>query len=1268
MTKELTSKLNFRNEVINKKKLQQLMSLTFHNYGVTKSSLIADKVKNLTFHYATMSGISLSVEDLRVPFRKRNLIGMTSDEVDITEENYKSGNITNVERFQKVIDIWNNANNSLKEDVLTYFRESDPLNPLYIMAFSGARGNISQVRQLVGMRGLMADPQGQIIDLPIKSNFREGLKVTEYIISSYGARKGLVDTALRTADSGYLTRRLVDVAQDIIVREEDCLTLEGLSLDDLFNRYKTDSTFKERLVGRLLLKSVKVKTGTRVLNFPANTEIDNSIATIFLNLGLDDLEVRSPLTCNALRSICRKCYGWHLSYSRIVDLGEAVGILAAQSIGEPGTQLTMRTFHTGGVFSGDLTKQIRAPFAGTVSYKLNLPNTVVRTIHGEKGFQLVENVKLIVENRNKTICSLDIPADALLLVNSGQKVYPNQIIAEIKKDANLILEEERSDIFTEVSGEIFLQNIRVQETVEGDNATKKISKTTGLIWVLQGNRFVLPSSAKLSVRVGQSFSKNETLANQKISNFSPGIVKFNHNVLNEGIRIINSSMILEDCVIHELNGQNDILKLGNSQTEKNFQLHVKNRELLKHGQTLASLKDDAYKTQTGGILYYSTANPKNKKKRKTKKLFTGSLYWIPEETHQLSPIDLENLKIKDGTYLKKDSFILPNLVSNVSGIVQIDLSTSELIIKPGELYQLNDEIDLFDKSSRFIEPGEVIFTQTTNLVVQKLSYLEIRSLSGIKYVLIRPVIRYQIPTEKGFVLKHRFFPTNNMRGVAFRTVKRIFYKDGEKIKANNSGVDLLKTFLVLEIKRQDPKLDVHLDYLPLDNNGSQSKYKLKITLGESLKINENILKDLESENTVFLKYLARNNQYVNANTVIAKIEILGHSGGTLVGMNKTNTSTAGLILKENDLKRCVYKNINEQEKLLVNQGDLVRVGTLLTPNIRSKYAGQIYQIGDGTIQIRLGRPYLISEGTVLRAEPNSLVEKSDLLATLVYDKLKTVDIVQGLPKVEEILEARKIKNGCILAPHEGTVFKKERFIELLTPDDSIIKIDLPTQIKVNFTNGKFVKFLEPLTDGPISPHDKLETLFNYYQRTNPVHIACKKSFKYIQLFLVSEVQRTYFSQGVQIADKHVEIIVKQMTSKVRVYYGGDTTLLPGEILDINQAEMITKAALLANEEPPIYRPMLLGLTKASLNSDSFISAASFQETTRVLTEAAIEGKKDWLNGLKENVIIGRLIPAGTGFNCFENLKKTGKDTFANLLIRPAHDEKLKSSILKSRLE
>ena len=308
----------FYNEVINKKKLQSLMLLTFHNYGIIKSSIIADNVKNLTFHYATVSGISLSIEDLRVPFRKRTLIGLTNDEVENAEQNYTSGSTTIVERFQKVIDIWNNANNTLKDEVLTYFRESDPLNPLYIMAFSGARGNISQVRQLVGMRGLMADPQGQIIDLPIKSNFREGLKVTEYIISSYGARKGLVDTALRTADSGYLTRRLVDVAQDIIIRDEDCLQYGSLSLTEVLDTYKTDIPLENRLIGRLLAQPVHLPSDN--LTLPTNTELDAKIVQKILKSKLTNFEVRSPLTCNALRSVCRRCYGWHLSYSNLFFL------------------------------------------------------------------------------------------------------------------------------------------------------------------------------------------------------------------------------------------------------------------------------------------------------------------------------------------------------------------------------------------------------------------------------------------------------------------------------------------------------------------------------------------------------------------------------------------------------------------------------------------------------------------------------------------------------------------------------------------------------------------------------------------------------------------------------------------------------------------------------------------------------------------------------------------------------------------------------------
>ena len=1261
MAPELTNKITFSNDVINKKKLQRLMYLTFHNYGVIRSSLIADKIKNLTFHYATMSGISLSVEDLRVPFRKKSLIGLTSSEVEITEQNFNSGNITAVERFQKVIDIWNNANNTLKDEVLTYFRESDPLNPLYIMAFSGARGNISQVRQLVGMRGLMADPQGQIIDLPIKSNFREGLKVTEYIISSYGARKGLVDTALRTADSGYLTRRLVDVAQDIIVRTDDCLTQEGLTLDDLFKKYKTELSFEDRLIGRLLVKPLTFPE--EGLTFPADTEINNAFLNKISNLGYGSIEVRSPLTCNALRSVCRKCYGWHLSYSKIIDLGEAVGILAAQSIGEPGTQLTMRTFHTGGVFSGDLTKQIRAPFSGTLKYKLKTNTPLVRTIHGEKGFNLRENVTLSIEDIKGNRCSLDISSGALLLVNNNQKVYCNQIVAEIKKDANLILEEDRRDIYTDVSGEVFLQNLSLKESLDGEGTTKKISKTAGLIWVLYGDRYVLQGNSKLDVAVGQKFTKNDTVACQIITNNYSGILNFDDVTTTGQIKIINSSLIVENACIIKSGSEFDTFELKTPKTEALFKLNVKENDLLTHGQTVASLIEDCYKTETGGIIYYSTTNFFNKKKRSTKKLFTGSLYWIPEETHQISSVTFENLPIKSGTFVTEGFELYPGRFSTISGFSHIDEENSELIIKPGELYKLASfNVNEEDKYNRFVHPGDLLFS---SIVIQKLSYLEFVNFFGVEYILLRPVFVFNVPQEKGFHINYKIFPNIERRSVTLQTVKRFFYKDGERVKSSRGGINLLQTFFVLDIKNKYSGLQTKLEYLSAGpSDTGEETYKLKLTLTEDITPMSNILKDVKLKYRVFVKYLVANNQYVEANTNIAKVEMLTNLGGTLVSVNRVN-NTELLILKESDIKRCSYEP--KKEKLYIQKGDLVRVGTYLATNTRSKYAGQIYKISENQIFIRLSLPYLISEGTVLRAENKSLVEKSDMLATLVYDKLKTVDIVQGLPKIEEILEARKIKNGCLLSPVEGQAFFRNSKIEIKKSPLEKLVIDIDQNIKVNFNNGKHVNFLEPLTDGPINPHDKLETLFNYYQAKCPVNEACKKSFKILQLFLVNEVQRTYLSQGVQIADKHIEIIVKQMTSKVRVFYGGDTTLLPGEILEINQAEAITKAALSVGEEPPFYKPMLLGLTKASLNSDSFISAASFQETTRVLTEAAIEGKKDWLYGLKENVIIGRLIPAGTGFNCFENLKRVGKGNSQNLLIKTGENEKVKSYVLKSRL-
>ena len=259
------------------------------------------------------------------------------------------------------------------------------------------------------------------------------------------------------------------------------------------------------------------------------------------------------------------------------------------------------------------------------------------------------------------------------------------------------------------------------------------------------------------------------------------------------------------------------------------------------------------------------------------------------------------------------------------------------------------------------------------------------------------------------------------------------------------------------------------------------------------------------------------------------------------------------------------------------------------------------------------------------------------------------------------------RGPCLLSPHAGHAYLRNSKIEIVDLSGKQTFINIEQKVKVRFSNGDFVDLLEPLTDGAISPHEKLNTLFDYYREKLPTIEACKKSFKYLQLFLVNEVQRTYLSQGVQIADKHIEIIVKQMTSKVRVDDSGDTTLLPGEILSLNQAEIIAKATTASKQIPPLCAPILLGLTKASLNSDSFISAASFQETTRVLTEAAIEGKKDWLNGLKENVIIGRLIPAGTGFSNYVNFKQGDWRKNEVNLVDNNKNQTLKQRVLNLRL-
>lgn len=1229
---------SFKNSLINKRSLKDLMYKAFLNYGIVKSSIIADRVKNLTFHYATQSGISISIEDLHVPYKKRELMGLTSNEVEITKKRYDIGSITSVERFQKTIDIWNNANNFLKDEVLTYFRESDPLNPLYIMAFSGARGNISQVRQLVGMRGLMANPQGQIIDLPIRSNFREGLTVTEYIISSYGARKGLVDTALRTADSGYLTRRLVDVAQDIIVREEDCGTEEGLVVNELAS---ADSL---NLRGRLLAEPFFSNSGQLIA--PAKTEITEA----FLNTlkGLDYkaiLKVRSPLTCNSNRSVCRNCYGWHLSHSKLVDLGEAVGIVAAQSIGEPGTQLTMRTFHTGGVFSGDLTQQVRSPISGQLHYSDNKRANLFRTMHGKTGFRIKNPIRLIVKNSSGTTISLSIPTDSLLLLNSGQKVYENEIIAEIQKDANLILEEEQKEIYSESSGEVFFDDLKIETQTDKQGNTYKTNQKAGLIWILQGSFYQLSSFDSIGLKPGRKLSQNKLLSRLGVFNRYAGQVIINPHQAESKISVRNFSVTIANAFVKKTRNEQYIIRVLNGTQNFDFSLTNLNIRTLKTGDTIGKLIDNSYRTNHGGIVTYSLEKPQvTKRKKSVKNLFHGYFYWIPENTYKA----MRNIpfRVKNGERILPGSEILPNIFSSIGGLVQIDETDQELLVKPGELFKISEFTNKdFDHSNRFVKPGEFIIPD--KIIAQRLVFLEFLEKSGHLYILARPVTIYSVPREKYLEIKQTFLPKDSKEHVRLKIVKRVFYKNWEKVTVNQ-GVNLLQTFLVIDTKHEKSALEPRLELIKKPDNNC---WGFKISLFENLKIDEQKRRNLSSELTTNVRYFVSDGQHIASKTLVAQMETSVKNESMLTSVNSVfgnDNLKEILILHSSDLKKISLHG----QKLATNilPGKLIRIGTPLTEVIRSPYSGQVFEVEKNHILIRLGRPYLISPGTILHVNSKALIKNGDIIATLVYGTIKTTDIVQGLPKVEELLEARKVLHTCHLAPCPGYAYfrlakNRTGLIRIVGLDGKMINFQISSNIKVKFRNGEFINIGEPLTDGLTNPHTKLDTLFSYYRQKYSLVEACKLSFKNLQLFLIGEIQKTYRSQGVDIADKHVEIIVKQMTAKVCVEDSGTTTFLPGEVLNFQKMAAITNAANKKGEIAPLYTPLLLGITKASLNSDSFISAASFQETTRVLTEAAIEGRKDWLNGLKENVIIGRLIPAGTGFNYLENQKMLAREKY-----------------------
>ena len=734
-----------------KSELGKLIAELYKKFGFEKTSELLDKIKAFGFHYGTLAGITVGIEDLEIPESKKTILEKAENEVAEIEEQYKSGEIIDAERYRRTVAIWDEAVSKVTKAMMDNL---DEFNPVYMMANSGARGSIAQMRQLGGMRGLMADTQGRIIEMPIKANFREGLNILEFFMSSHGARKGLADTALRTADSGYLTRRLVDISHEVIVNHDDCGCEHGIVVSDLMDAGEVIEKLSERIYGRNLATDL-IHEGKVIAE--RNTLITDDLIKKIEELDIREVEIRTPLTCKLEKGVCKKCYGLDLSNHKEILKGEAVGVIAAQSIGEPGTQLTMRTFHTGGVATA---ASVQSDYKADVSGKVKL------------------------------------------------------------KDISILVNDEGKEI-------VVSQNGRV---------------------IIGKHRYEVPSGSTLHVKDGDSVKKGQVLVE-----FDP--------------------------------------------------------------------------------------------------------YQIPIITSVAGKVEFRDIYVRENIDVKY-------------GV------TEKVAIKPVESNDVNPRIIIYTKGDKKVE--------------------------------------YAVP---------------------------------------------------------------------------------------------------------YGAYL------------------------------------------------------------MVNEGDTVKKGQIIT---------KILKTGEGN-----------------------------------------KDITGGLPRVQELFEARNPKGKAILSEVAGRVVfsdKKKKGMRLILIEDPengelIQEYTVPVGEHLVVTNEMLIEKGTKITDGPVSPHDILKI----------------KGLVEAQQFILESVQQVYREQGVAVNDKHIEIIVKQMFQKIKIKEAGDSLFLEDELIDKKVVERENEILISKGKRPATYEPVIQGITKAAVNTESFISASSFQETTKVLANAAVEGKTDRLEGLKENVIIGKKIPGGTGFKDYKYL-------------------------------
>ena len=983
------------NRTMKKKELGGLIDSAFLKAGNKSTVIFADRLKDMGFEHGTKAGISIGIQDMMIPESKVRLLDEAQSVLQEIQDQYTKGLITDGERHNKVVDTWAAATDEVANEMFTNLSESDQgFSPIFMMADSGSRGSAQQIRQLAGMRGLMAKPSGEIIETPITANFREGLSVLQYFISTHGARKGLADTALKTANSGYLTRRLVDVAQDCIVSEHECGTIDGIEMGPLVEGGEIIEGLGERVLGRVALDDIRDPFSDEVV-IPAGGEINEERIKLIEESGIERVWVKSALTCQTRRGICISCYGRDLARGLMVNIGEAVGIIAAQSIGEPGTQLTMRTFHIGGTASRRAEQTTLTPRnEGTLRY------IKLKTVVNREG-------DLVVMNRNGEVAIVDSPEPgrerererypvvygAKFKKKDGTKVKPGELIAE--------WDPYTLPILTEVGGTIKFGDI------DDRTMQEKVDERTGL-----------------STRVIIDF--RDPSVRPRIS--------IKHDVKRDVEEVAKN--------IEE--------KFGEWRTSLHRSVGASKGRVVKTAQERA---------------WFKLINPFGHLTDEDINAHFGSLEdKLNDKCGELPDLIFKTLEgcLEE----KKARQVIEKASENVSEIVKTSLEP-----------EMRDEVE----SSPISEV--------------------LRALGG---------------------------------GVAGGTAVKLVIR--------STPISVAAGLIIFGLLRYR----------------SESK-----ALVEDVKATmESLAKPAEDIIEIFVDEIIK----------------------VLRGLNES-----------------AFKTVNKTAKL-----------------------------SNG-----LDARYILPVGSNINVADGQHVEAGDVLAKIPRETTKTKDITGGLPRVAELFEARKPKEFAVISEIEGAVSfgkdtKGKRKV-VITPDVGDPREYLiPRGKHISVREGDYVRAGEALMDGSANPHDILGVLGE----------------KDLAKSLVDAVQEIYRLQGVRIHDKHIEVIVRQMMRRVTVTQIGDSDFLVGEQVEKWRFQEETEKVLAAQGKPPEAKSLLMGITKASLSTDSFISAASFQETTKVLTEAAINGKVDMLLGLKENVIMGRLIPAGTGNPTYTQIEAESVETTA----------------------